>query len=236
MTLSLLPRMAAPLRLAARAAAPAAAPSAGILTRWAASAATPTPAPGALVTGSTTAGPSYATTATSSARNAPVANLQGAQPIADGGVLAGVALVVAQVLGPGRDLVALAPALGLLQVAGQCPASRAVAPPHAAPLGHDVEKGVGIRHEDPVLDRDGDRAAARSQVEFHVRALPAVQRVQIEVRPVRQRHAQAENGAGEHAECRPQQRAAESRPLGHVPPQPAARGHAAEGEEGLVRR
>ncbi|OSX80736.1 hypothetical protein BU14_0033s0080 [Porphyra umbilicalis] len=81
MTLSLLPRMAAPLRLAARAAAPAAAPSAGILTRWAASAATPTPAPGALVTGSTTAGPSYATTATSSARNAPVANLQGAQPI-----------------------------------------------------------------------------------------------------------------------------------------------------------
>jgi len=108
MTLSLLPRMAAPLRLAARAAAPAAAPSAGILTRWAASAATPTSAPGPLVTGSTTAGSSYATTATSSARNAPVANLQGAQPIGnseyvvrlgsvgagDGGVLLVTGLVV----------------------------------------------------------------------------------------------------------------------------------------------
>eukprot|EP00168_Porphyra_purpurea_P018303 TRINITY_DN673_c0_g1_i12.p1 TRINITY_DN673_c0_g1~~TRINITY_DN673_c0_g1_i12.p1 ORF type:complete len:265 (-),score=51.60 TRINITY_DN673_c0_g1_i12:340-1044(-) len=81
MTLSLLPRMVVPLRLAARAAAPAAAPSAGILTRWAASAATPTPAPGPLVTGSSTVDSSYATTATSSARNAPVANLQGAQPI-----------------------------------------------------------------------------------------------------------------------------------------------------------
>lgn len=83
MSLSFLPRAVAPLRLAARSAAPAA----GVLTRWAASTApaaagaTPTPAPAPAVVASTTAGPNYATTATSSARNSPVANLQGAQPI-----------------------------------------------------------------------------------------------------------------------------------------------------------
>lgn len=93
MSLSLLPRAVAPLRLAARSVAPAA----GVRPRWAAStpaasaaaagaaaaapAATPTPAPAPAVVAESTAGGGYATTATSSARNAPVANLQGAQPI-----------------------------------------------------------------------------------------------------------------------------------------------------------
>lgn len=94
MSLSLFPRAVAPLRLAARSVAPAA----GVRPRWAAStpaasaaagagaavaapAATPTPAPAPAVVGESTAGGGYATTATSSARNAPVANLQGAQPI-----------------------------------------------------------------------------------------------------------------------------------------------------------
>lgn len=87
MSLSLFPRAVAPLRLAARSAAP----SAGVLTRWAASTpaaaapagtgATPTPAPAPAVVAESTAGASYATAATSSARNSPVANLQGAQPI-----------------------------------------------------------------------------------------------------------------------------------------------------------
>ncbi|KAK1864178.1 hypothetical protein I4F81_006728 [Pyropia yezoensis] len=87
MSLSLFPRAVAPLRLAARSAAP----STGVLTRWAASTpaasapavpgATPTPAPAPAVVAESTAGAGYATTATSSARNSPVANLQGAQPI-----------------------------------------------------------------------------------------------------------------------------------------------------------
>lgn len=87
MSLSLFPRAVAPLRLAARSAAP----SAGVLTRWAASTpataapatagATPTPAPAPAVVPESTAGVGLATTATSSARNSPVANLQGAQPI-----------------------------------------------------------------------------------------------------------------------------------------------------------
>lgn len=96
MSLSLFPRAVAPLRLAARSVAPAA----GVRPRWAAStpaasaaaasatgaaaaapAATPAPAPAPAVVAESTAGGGYATTATSSARNAPVANLQGAQPI-----------------------------------------------------------------------------------------------------------------------------------------------------------
>ncbi|GAB0493644.1 hypothetical protein MMPV_004929 [Pyropia vietnamensis] len=87
MSLSLLPRAVAPLRLAARSATP----STGVLTRWAtstpaasapaAAGATPTPAPSPAVVAESTAGPGYATTATSSARNSPVANLKGAQPI-----------------------------------------------------------------------------------------------------------------------------------------------------------
>lgn len=92
MSLSLFPRAVAPLRLAVRSVAP----SAGVLPRWAAStpaasaaagagsaapAATPLPTPAPAVVAESTTGAGYATTATSSARNAPVANLQGAQPI-----------------------------------------------------------------------------------------------------------------------------------------------------------
>lgn len=104
----------------------------------------------------------------------------------------GPAVVEAQIVVPGRGAEALGPDGNVVQIAGQDPAARAVAALRAPALQHQGEEGFDLIGRDPVLDLDGDRPAARLQIEAERGRLEILMRRDVGILALVDRQEKAE--------------------------------------------
>ena len=108
-----------------------------------------------------------------------VAVVQFQQAVGDIRIGLGAALVVADIIDPGRHVIGFRPDVRIFQIAHQRPIAGTIAQANAAALDHDPQELRNVFVGNLEIDMNDDRAAAATEVELQGRLVEAVQRIEI---------------------------------------------------------